>query len=67
MLFAGTREQAAAALRAMRHVATAGDAYPLSDADRAALIAAHHSVRVPTLDPGDAADGRDPAWYTPTA
>jgi hypothetical protein len=44
MLFAGTPEQADAALRAMRHVATAGDAHPLSDADRAALIAAHHLV-----------------------
>ena len=28
----------------MRHVATAGGAHPLSDADRAALIAAHHLV-----------------------
>jgi hypothetical protein len=44
VLFAGTPEQADAALRAMRHVATAGDAHPLSDADRAALIAAHHIV-----------------------
>jgi hypothetical protein len=44
VLFAGTPEQADAALRAMRHVATAGDAHPLSAADRAALIAAHHLV-----------------------
>lgn len=44
MLFGGTPEQADAALRAMRHVATAGDAHPLSDPDRAALIAAHHLV-----------------------
>ena len=44
MLFAGTAEQGGAALRAMRHVATAGCAHPLSDLDCSALVAAHDLV-----------------------
>jgi len=44
MLFGGTPEQAAAALRAMKHVATAGGAHRLSDADKVALVAAHEVV-----------------------
>jgi hypothetical protein len=44
VLFAGTAEQADAALRAMRHVATAGGERALSDADRVALTAAHTIV-----------------------
>ncbi len=41
MLFEGTTAETDAALRAMKHVATAGGTRPLSDADRIALTAAH--------------------------
>jgi hypothetical protein len=44
MLFAGTSAETDATLRAMKHVATAGGAHPLSDPDRAALTAAHTVV-----------------------
>jgi hypothetical protein len=41
MLFAGSSAETDATLRAMKHVATAGGARPLSDPDRVALRAAH--------------------------
>jgi hypothetical protein len=44
MLFRGTSHDTDAALRAMKHVATAGGARELTDADRVALSAAHHVV-----------------------
>jgi hypothetical protein len=44
MLFAGASAETDATLRAMKHVATAGGAHPLSDADRIALQAAHTVV-----------------------
>jgi hypothetical protein len=58
VLFTGTPEQADAVLRAMRNVATAGGAHPLTDADRAALLAAHHIVLrgAGELDPDGLAD-----------
>jgi len=53
----------------MKHVATAGAARPLSDTDRAALVAAHRVVfgGDGPLDPADAADGEYPDWYHPSA
>ena len=50
MLFAGTDAQADAALRAMKHVATAGGRNALTDADRVALATAHSVV---FRQPGD--------------
>lgn len=44
VLFAGTPPQAEATLRAMKHVATAAGEHELTDADRAALTAAHAVV-----------------------
>jgi hypothetical protein len=44
VLVEGTRTEADAILRAMRDVATAAGTEPLTDADRAAVVAAHHYV-----------------------
>jgi hypothetical protein len=44
VLFAGSSVETDAVLRAMKHVATAGGARPLSDADRVALSTAHTVV-----------------------
>lgn len=44
MLFAGSTRESDATLRAMKHVATAGGARALTDADRVALTAAHEVV-----------------------
>ncbi|HXY95039.1 MAG TPA: hypothetical protein VEP49_21455 [Acidimicrobiia bacterium] len=72
MLFAGTPEQADAALRAMRSVATAGGTRPLTDADRVALVTAHDVIfrGDGSLDP-DALDAITPgdlaARYTKRA
>jgi hypothetical protein len=53
MLFSGTSRETDAALRAMKHVVTAGGARELTDADRVALLSAHHVVfrGVGVLDP----------------
>jgi hypothetical protein len=66
MLFAGSTAETDATLRAMKHVATAGGAHPLSDADRATLAGAHTIVfqgtgeldadALPDLAPADFAD-----------
>jgi hypothetical protein len=71
MLFAGSSAETDATLRAMKHVATAGGADPLSDADRVALRAAHRVVfggddvldpdALPDITPAQLADALDPA------
>ena len=71
MLFAGSSAETDATLRAMKHVATAGAAHPLSDADRAALQAASSivfagegefdPVALPDITPAQLADVVTPA------
>jgi hypothetical protein len=71
MLFAGSSAETDATLRAMKHVATAGGAHPLSDADRTALRAAHavvfggegdlDPVSLPDITPAQLADVVTPA------
>ena len=62
MLFSGTAEQADAALRAMKHVATGGGQRALSDADRAALVGAHATVFRGTGEFRDLASSPDGTW-----
>jgi len=71
MLFAGSSAETDATLRAMKEVATARGARPLSDADRVALGAAHAVVfrgegtldpdALPDLTPAQLADALTPA------
>jgi hypothetical protein len=71
MLFAGSSAETDATLRAMKHVATAGDAHPLSDVDRVALRAAYTVVfkgegaldpdQLPDITPAQLADTITPA------
>ena len=68
MLFAGSAAETDATLRAMKHVATAGCAHPLSDPDRVALRAAHTVAfgAEGALDP-DALPDITPAQRRPTS
>jgi hypothetical protein len=71
MLFAGSSGETDATLRAMKHVATAGGAHPLTDTDRVALSAAYAVVfggegeldpaALPDITPAQLADAVAPA------
>jgi hypothetical protein len=71
MLFDGSTAETDGTLRAMKHVATAGGAHPLTDTDRAALSAAHTVVfggeglldpdALPDITPAQLADVVTPA------